>query len=77
MTDSWQTRNWEGWGSVLACLLVTVESDSWCENPTALWAGEGDGWEAARSLFRACSYTRSIRVNTKPKSYLQYQQLIM
>ena len=29
---------------VLAYSLVTVESDSWCAPPTALWTGEGLGW---------------------------------
>ena len=42
--DTSQTRIWEGWRSDFACLLVAVESDSWCADPTALWTGEGLGW---------------------------------
>ena len=34
----------EGWRSVLTCLLVAVESDSWCIDPIALWTGKGLGW---------------------------------
>ena len=38
-----QTRVWEGRGSVLGYPLVTVESDSGCAHPTALWTVEGMG----------------------------------
>ena len=41
MADSLQTRILEDWWSVPGCLLVAVESDSWCAHPTALWTGEG------------------------------------
>ena len=36
---------WEGWWSVLACSLLAVQSDCWCADPTALWTGEGLGWD--------------------------------
>ena len=43
----------EGCWSILACLLVTVESDSCCAHPTALWTDEGLdwGWLGCCSLF--------------------------
>ena len=47
----------EGWRSVLACLFVTVESDSWCAHPATFWTGEGLGWGfAARSFLPPASF---------------------
>ena len=45
-----QTRVWEGWGSALESLLVAVESDSWCADPTPLWTFCGKYWEWLRGL---------------------------
>ena len=44
MADSSRKRIWEGWESALACLLMALESDSWCIHPTALWTGDSLGW---------------------------------